>query len=114
MLFSTDNEGSTAWKRAAKHGRLELLHKIWECAEEKLTTERVKSKLLLGTHSEGITAWQRAATYGRLDLLHKIWGCAEEILTIEEIKINLFIGHRQCGNDRLGKGSSVWQVRDIT
>ena len=52
----------TAWERAAAYGRLEILHKIWECAEEKLTTEEVKIKLLLRTHSKGITGWLRAAT----------------------------------------------------
>jgi len=46
LLLGTDNEGTTAWQKAATYCRLELLHKIWECAEEKQTTEEVKSKLL--------------------------------------------------------------------
>ena len=43
----------TAWHWAAENGNLEILHKIREWAEEKLTTEEKNNKLLLGTDREG-------------------------------------------------------------
>ena len=35
----------TAWHWAAEKCNLKLLHKIWEWAEEKLTTEEINNKL---------------------------------------------------------------------
>jgi len=86
LLFGTDRAGRTAWQSASAYGKLELLRKIWEFAEEKQTNVEVKIKLLLGTDSEGMTAWHYAAAYGSLDLLHKIWKCAEEKLKTGEVK----------------------------
>jgi hypothetical protein len=34
---------------------------IWEWAEEKLTTEEISNKLLLGTDNNAMTAWHWAA-----------------------------------------------------
>jgi len=51
----------TAWHWAVFSGDLDILHKIWEWAEEKLTTEEINIKLLLGTDSKGRTAWHSAA-----------------------------------------------------
>ena len=75
---------------AAEWGNLEALQKLWEWAEEKLTTEEIKNKLLLGTDAEGRTAWYLAAEEGSLQALQKVWDWAEEKLTIEEIKINCY------------------------
>jgi len=49
VLLSTDNEGKTAWKLAAQRGILDTLQRAWEYAEDKLTTDEVNNKLLLGT-----------------------------------------------------------------
>ena len=72
MLFGTDSEGKTAWHLAAEKGNLEILHEMWECAEEKLTTEEISNKLLLGTHNKGQTALHLAAKEGNLEILHEI------------------------------------------
>jgi len=42
-------------------------------ADEELTTEEIKNKLLLGTDSEGKTAWHLAAEKRNLDTLQKVW-----------------------------------------
>jgi len=42
LLLGTDERGWTAWHLAAENGNLELLHKLWEWAQEKLTTEEIK------------------------------------------------------------------------
>ena len=44
MLLGTDNRGMTAWHLAAKMGNYKILHKMWEWAEKKLTTEEIKNK----------------------------------------------------------------------
>jgi len=75
--LGTDSEGRTAWQSAATYGMLEILHKIWECAEANLTTEEVKSNLLLGTDNKGMTAWLCAAGNCNLEKLHKIYEVAE-------------------------------------
>jgi hypothetical protein len=36
---------------AADQGRLEILQKVWDLANEKLTTEEINNKLLLATHN---------------------------------------------------------------
>jgi hypothetical protein len=49
----------TAWHWAEEWGNLELLYRIWEWAEEILTTEEI-NKFLLGTDKYGRNAchWQ--------------------------------------------------------
>ena len=46
-----------------KRGKLEILQKVWEWANEKLTTEGINNKLLLGTDNEGWTVWHWAANW---------------------------------------------------
>jgi hypothetical protein len=36
---------------AADQGRLEILQKVWDLANEKLTTEEINNTLLLATHN---------------------------------------------------------------
>ena len=50
---------------------------ICEWAEEKLTTEGVNNKILLGTDNMGRTAWHLAAKNSNLEVLYKIWKWAE-------------------------------------
>jgi len=72
---------------AAENGNFGVLHKMWEWAEKKLTTEEINKKLMLGTHSEGRTGWQLAAKWGNFEVLHKILKWAKE--RIREFGIGL-------------------------
>jgi len=69
LLLGTDSKGNTAWHLAAKRGDLEKLKKVWEWAEEKLTTEEINNKLLLGTDDEGSMDWHLAAECNQLETL---------------------------------------------
>jgi len=42
----------TAWHLAAEWGKLEELHKVWDCVEKKVKTEEINNKLLLNTDNE--------------------------------------------------------------
>jgi len=53
------------------------LLKIWEWAQEKLTTENINNKLLFVTDNDGMTAWHWAAHEGSLDMLVQVWEWAE-------------------------------------
>jgi hypothetical protein len=44
MLLRTDNKGRNACHLAAYSGKQDVMHKIWDWAEEKLTTEVIKMK----------------------------------------------------------------------
>ena len=44
MLYSTDNEGMSAWYMAATESNLELLQNVWEWAEKKLKTQELNNK----------------------------------------------------------------------
>jgi endo-1,4-beta-D-glucanase Y len=89
---------------AAAQGRLKMLQKIWEWANEKFTTEEINKKLLLTTDDEGRNVFYMAAEQGELELLQKIWEWAKETLTIEETIINYY-------EPNIGKEepSFIWQ-----
>ena len=62
LLLSTDNEGRTVFHMAAEYGGLDILAKIREWANEKLTTEGINNNiLLLSTDNEGRTVFHMAA-----------------------------------------------------
>jgi hypothetical protein len=83
------------------------LLKEWGLAEEKLTTEEIKSKLLLATDNEGMTAWHWAACEGNIDILQKLWNWADQKLTKEEINNKfLLVTDREKG--LLGTGQRMW------
>ena len=90
LLLGTDSEGKTAWHLAAEWGNLDTLQKVWEYAEEKLTTQEKNNNLLLGTECEGKSAWHLAADWGNLDTLQKVWEYAEEKLTRGEINNKIY------------------------
>jgi len=69
MLFVTDSNGRTAWHLAAENGNVQVLHKLWEWVEKKLTREEINNKLLLGTDLEGMTAWRWAAEKREVEVL---------------------------------------------
>jgi hypothetical protein len=61
MLLSTDNEGWTVWLMAERWGYTDSFKKLWDCAEENLTTEEINNKMIFATYIEGWTAWHWAA-----------------------------------------------------
>ena len=48
-------------------GNLKVLEKVWNWVKEKLTTEEISNKLLLGTESEGWLGWHWAVLHGNLN-----------------------------------------------
>jgi ankyrin repeat protein len=57
--LDTDDEGQTAVHLAAFYGSVQILKKIWECAEA--VTPALTKILLISEDIEGKTAWQLAA-----------------------------------------------------
>jgi ankyrin repeat protein len=80
----------TAWHWAACNGKLDVLLKVWNWAEEKLTTEELNNKLLLATDKEGWTAWHYAAHECYLYILLRVWEWAEGKLTTEDINSKIY------------------------
>jgi endo-1,4-beta-D-glucanase Y len=74
----------------ANKGRLEILQKVWDWANEKLTTEEIINKLLLAKGYMRRTVFDMAAWRERLDLLQKVWEWANENLTVKEINKNYY------------------------
>jgi len=66
MLLSTDNEGQTVWQLAACGGKLEVMQKIWEWDQEKLTTQEINNTFLMARDYKGMTAWHVAALCNNL------------------------------------------------
>ena len=103
MLLGTDCEGRTVCHVAAEEGKPEILHKVWEWAKEKLTTEEINNNLLLATDCYGRTVWHAAAEEDKPQILQKVWELAKEKLTTEEIYNKLFLA-----TDNTGR--TVWHV----
>ena len=53
LLLARNDEGMTAWHEVTSWGQLEILQKIWNLAEEILTTEEINKIFLLATDDEG-------------------------------------------------------------
>jgi endo-1,4-beta-D-glucanase Y len=81
---------------AALGGNLQVLEKLWKCANENITREEI-NKLLLATDNMGKTAWHAAAENGGLDVLQKIWEWAKENLTCEEMNNKLLLATDNTG-----------------
>jgi len=62
---------------AAERGKLEILQKVWEWANEQLTGEEIKTNLLLATDCRGRTVLYMAAEHGKLVTLQKVWEWAK-------------------------------------
>jgi hypothetical protein len=69
---------------AVKWGGLELLQKVWEWANEKLTSEEINNILLLAT-DEGRTVFHMAAKCDRIEVLQKVCEWANDKVTTEGI-----------------------------
>jgi ankyrin repeat protein len=91
LLLPRDNGGNSVYFMATERGNIQVLEKLWECANEELTTEEINNKLLLATDNEGMTVWHRAAYMGKLDILLQVWEWAEEKLTREDINSKLLL-----------------------
>jgi len=76
---------------AADQCGLEILQKVWEWANEKLTTEEIINKLLLATDKWRRTVFHMEADQGRLEILEKVWEWANEKLTTEQINNKLLL-----------------------
>jgi ankyrin repeat protein len=63
----TDNEGWTAWHKATYGGNLDVLQKLWNWAEGKLTTEE-GNNLFLVTDNDGKSVWHMVAKNGTQDI----------------------------------------------
>ena len=70
---------------AVKCGGLELLQKVWEWANEKLTSEELNNILLLATDDEGRNVFHMAAKCGRIEVLQKVCKWAKDKVTTEGI-----------------------------
>jgi hypothetical protein len=68
----------TAWPLAALAGKVRILEKLVECANEKLTAGDVNNKLLDKNHKEQ-TAGHVVADESKTDMLQKMWEWAEKI-----------------------------------
>jgi hypothetical protein len=80
-----------------------VMHKIWDWAKEKLTTEEIKNEMLLHTDNDGRTTWETAAYLGQQAVMQNIWVLAKENLTTEEIKNEMIL---RTDND----GSTDWHL----
>ena len=97
MLLAKDDESKTAWIMATERGNLQVVEKLWDCANEKLTTEEIKINLLLATDDLGRTVLHMAAGTGRLEMLEKVWEWANEKLTTEQINEKLLLATDDLG-----------------
>jgi len=64
-------------QQEAYEGNLNLLQKLWECAEEKLITGDIKNAFLLTTYIKENSAWQGTVYQGKIGVLQKVWEYAE-------------------------------------
>jgi hypothetical protein len=46
MFVDKDEYQMTSWQRVAKEGRIEVLHKLWECAKNLLKREELNNNFL--------------------------------------------------------------------
>jgi len=103
LLLTRDKYRRNAWQKAALGGNLQILEKLWKCANENLTREVIRNNLLLATDSKGSTVWHVAAESGNLVVLNKVWDWAKESLTTEEINNKLLLATDD-------KGRTVWHL----
>jgi hypothetical protein len=77
ILLEQDEEGLTAWHIAVFSNNTQVLEKVWECAERKLTPEELKDKLLLAGVTVAIKSPSREVWWGGKKTL---WSWRQEIL----------------------------------
>ena len=118
LLLAHDKYRRNAWQIAASEGNLQVLEKLWKCANENLTRGEISNELLLATDDKGRTVWQVAVKDGKLGVLQKIWEWAEGILTEREIKYRLLLAaddegrtiwHVAAEQDKLTQLQKIWE-----
>jgi hypothetical protein len=91
LLLAEDYAKRSRWNLAIWGGNLQVIEKLWKCANEILKPEEVNNKLLLAKNKEGRTVFHTAAKQGIFEILKKLWAWANEKLTTEEMKNNLLL-----------------------
>ena len=118
LLLAENYVRGSAWNMATEMGNLQVLEKLWECANEKLKTAEINDKLLLAGYKWRRTPFHMAADQGRLEVLKKVWDWANEKLTTEEINNKLLLAtdgdgrtvfHNAAEGGRLGMLQKVWE-----
>jgi len=61
------------WHLAALEGNLQILKKLLQFANEKLTTEEVNNKLLLTIYPREHTIWHVAEDESNTDMFQEMW-----------------------------------------
>ena len=61
ILLATNDEGMTAWHKAAERRKLKILKEIWNLAIGILTAEEINNIVLFATEGQGSTVWQFVA-----------------------------------------------------
>jgi hypothetical protein len=69
LLLEENENGLTAWHIAVLSNNTQVLERLWECAEKKLTTEELKNKLLLAQLTVKYKSPSREALWGGQDPL---------------------------------------------
>ena len=118
LLLAEDYARRSRWNLAIWGGNLQVIEKLWECANVKLKTEDKNNMLLLAKNLEGRTVFHTAAKQGRLEVLQKLWEWANEKLTKEEINNNLLLAtdkwkrtvfHMAADQGRLEILQKIWE-----
>jgi hypothetical protein len=88
LLLAKDNQGQTAWHKAAEEGHVEVLNKLWVWAKElQLEPEELRNEVLLLRDMYDNTAWYKAAEKGHVEVLNKLCDWAKDLqLKPEELK----------------------------
>jgi ankyrin repeat protein len=116
QIRRSKNEAGTVWHVAAYLGNLKVLQKLWELAEENLTTHGRKEILLFDKDKMGRTVWHSAIIGGNLETLLQLLEWAKEKLTTEDI--NKLLGtddggstnwHWEAARGRLETLQKVWE-----
>ena len=80
LFLAQIEEGGTAFHREANGNRVDVLKKIWDCAEEEqLLSKELKKKLFLAKDNKWYTAWHRPALLGSLEAMEIFCIWANEV-----------------------------------
>jgi len=112
LLLAKDDERKTAWIMATERGNLQVLEKLWECANKNLTTEEININLLLATDYLGRTVLHMAAVFGGLEIIQKVWAWFNEKLTTQEINNKILLATDKEGKNILHMAAN-WSRLEI-
>jgi ankyrin repeat protein len=118
LLLAKDNARRTRWDLAIWGGNLQVIEKLWECANNKLKTEEKNNILLLAQNREKRTVFHTAAKHSRLEVLQKLWDWGNEKLSKEDINNKLLLAkdkwsrtafHTAADQGRLEILQKIWE-----